>query len=90
MSFFRTWFEKNILGLDDESVTNAVMIMPFGSTYPKYRDDRNERVLSILHKSAASTDGNEASEFCRTVFSVLFTRGAAASCAYCAESVIVS
>jgi len=42
MNVFRTWFEKNIMGQDDDTVTNAVMIMPFSSPHPKYRDDHNK------------------------------------------------
>ncbi|KAK4204937.1 amidase signature domain protein [Triangularia verruculosa] len=42
MKVFRTWFEKHIMGLDKDSVTDAVMIMPFGSAAPKYRDDPNK------------------------------------------------
>lgn len=42
MEVFRAWFEKNILGQDNDSVTNAVMIMSFGSPNPKYRDDHNK------------------------------------------------
>jgi hypothetical protein len=42
MNVFRVWFERNILGRDADTVTNAVMIMPFGSPHPKYRDDPNK------------------------------------------------
>jgi len=42
MKVVRTWFEKNIMGPDKERVTDAVMVMPFGSAVPKYRDDANK------------------------------------------------
>jgi len=42
MKIFRTWFEKNIMGQDGNTVTDAIMIMPFGSATPKYRDDANK------------------------------------------------
>lgn len=42
MEVFRTWFEKNIMGPDKDTVTDAVMVMPFGSVSPKYRDDANK------------------------------------------------
>ncbi|KAK0127335.1 hypothetical protein ONS96_006883 [Cadophora gregata f. sp. sojae] len=42
MKVFRTWFEKNIMGQDDDTVTDAIMIMPFGAAAPKYRDDPNK------------------------------------------------
>ncbi|KAJ3493191.1 hypothetical protein NLG97_g4888 [Lecanicillium saksenae] len=41
MKIFRTWFETNVMGQDSETVTDAVMIMPFGSASPKYRDESN-------------------------------------------------
>ncbi|KAI1366286.1 putative amidase [Xylaria arbuscula] len=42
MRIFRTWFEKNIMGQDNATVTDAIMIMPFGAAAPKYRDDANK------------------------------------------------
>ncbi|KAI1129070.1 putative amidase [Nemania abortiva] len=42
MKVFRTWFENKIMGQDSDTVTNAVMIMPFGAATPKYRDDTNK------------------------------------------------
>lgn len=42
MGVFRTWFEKNIMGPSRDTVTDAVMVMPFGSAAPKYRDDANK------------------------------------------------
>ncbi|KAI0856904.1 putative amidase [Xylaria cubensis] len=42
MDVFRTWFKNNIMGEDRNTVTDAVMIMPFGAAAPKYRDDANK------------------------------------------------
>ncbi|KAI1345868.1 hypothetical protein F5Y01DRAFT_322529 [Xylaria sp. FL0043] len=47
MRIFRTWFEKNIMGQDSTTVTDTVMVMPFGAAAPKYRDDPN-KLPSIL------------------------------------------
>lgn len=45
MKIFRSWFETNIMGQHSDTVTDAVMVMPFGSASPKYRDDSNKYVL---------------------------------------------
>ncbi|KAM3518755.1 hypothetical protein MY4038_010009 [Beauveria bassiana] len=42
MKIFRTWFETNIMGQHSDTVTDAIMVMPFGSASPKYRDDSNK------------------------------------------------
>lgn len=42
MKIFRTWFYKHIMGQDSETLTDAIMIMPFGAATPKYRDDVNK------------------------------------------------
>jgi hypothetical protein len=42
IKIFRTWFEKNIMGQDSNTVTNAIMIMLFGSGTPKYWDYANK------------------------------------------------
>ncbi|THZ54669.1 amidase signature enzyme, partial [Aureobasidium pullulans] len=42
MKIFRTWFEKQIMGQDNETLTDAIAIMPFGAAVPKYRDDPNK------------------------------------------------
>ncbi|CAG8981416.1 hypothetical protein HYALB_00013919 [Hymenoscyphus albidus] len=42
MKVFRSWFEKNIMGPNSNTVTDAIMLMPFGSASPKYRDDANK------------------------------------------------
>ncbi|KAK0727826.1 hypothetical protein B0T26DRAFT_748124 [Lasiosphaeria miniovina] len=48
MKVFRTWVGNNIIGPDKDTVTNAVMVMPFGSAVPKYRDDANNIVRSSV------------------------------------------
>lgn len=47
MKIFRTWFEKHIMGQDSNTVTDAIMIMPFSTATPKYRDDTNKYVLIV-------------------------------------------
>ena len=44
MEVFRTWFQENIMGQDKDTVTDAVMVMPFGAAAPAYRDDANKYV----------------------------------------------
>ncbi|KAI1109788.1 putative amidase [Nemania sp. NC0429] len=39
---FRKWFDDNIMSTSDESLSDAVMLMPYGSANPKYRDAPNE------------------------------------------------
>lgn len=39
---FRHWFDENIMSHDDSSLSDAIMIMPYGSANPKYRDTPNE------------------------------------------------
>lgn len=41
MKIFRACFEERIMGQDSDGVTDAVMVMLFGSAQPKYRDDPN-------------------------------------------------
>ncbi|KAI0867911.1 putative amidase [Hypoxylon argillaceum] len=41
---FRTWFGVNVLAADSETLSNAIMIMPYGSAKPKYRDAPNENL----------------------------------------------
>lgn len=35
---FREWFKSNVLDSSSDLLSNAVMIMPFGPSEPKYRD----------------------------------------------------
>ncbi|KAK9769981.1 putative Amidase [Seiridium cardinale] len=42
LEVFRTWFDENIFSNDPETLSEAIMIMPYGSAKPKYRDESNE------------------------------------------------
>jgi len=42
LKIFREWFNDNIFSSDPESGSEAIMIMPYGSANPKYRDSPNE------------------------------------------------
>ena len=42
LEVFRNWFDQNILTTDAETLSDAIMIMPYGSAKPKYRDSPNE------------------------------------------------
>lgn len=39
---FRDWFNENVMSSDPETFSDAIMIMPYGSANPKYRDMPNE------------------------------------------------
>jgi hypothetical protein len=38
MEVFRRWFAENVMDTARESMEEAVLIMPFGSATPQYRD----------------------------------------------------
>ncbi|KAH8759977.1 amidase signature domain-containing protein [Diaporthe sp. PMI_573] len=42
LQFFRNWFDENIMSHDQDTLSDAIMIMPYGSANPKYRDKPNE------------------------------------------------
>ncbi|KAF2240819.1 putative amidase [Trematosphaeria pertusa] len=42
LKVFRDWFNKNVMTSDPESLSDAIMLMPYGSANPKYRDTPNE------------------------------------------------
>lgn len=42
LKIFRDWFNENIFSSDPETGSEAIMIMPYGSANPKYRDSPNE------------------------------------------------
>jgi hypothetical protein len=42
LKIFREWFIENIMTQDEETSSDAVMIMPYGSANPKCRDAANE------------------------------------------------
>ncbi|KAJ5930812.1 hypothetical protein N7466_006305 [Penicillium verhagenii] len=41
LKVFRTWFVDNIFARDPDTLSDAIMIMPYGSANPKYRDRPN-------------------------------------------------
>ena len=45
---FREWFDQNVFSSDPETLSDAIMIMPYGSANPKYRDSPNEYIFSII------------------------------------------
>jgi hypothetical protein len=47
LKVFRDWVDANVLSSHPETLSNAVMIMPYGMGRPKYRDAANELVLFI-------------------------------------------
>ncbi|KAJ6006803.1 hypothetical protein N7451_004747 [Penicillium sp. IBT 35674x] len=42
LEVFRRWFDENIFSKDPDTMSEAIMIMPYGSANPKYRDVANE------------------------------------------------
>jgi hypothetical protein len=42
LKVFRQWFNENILSSVENSLSDAIMIMPYGSANPKFRDSANE------------------------------------------------
>lgn len=42
LKVFRDWFDQIIFSKDPHTLSNAIMIMPYGSADPKYRDAPNE------------------------------------------------
>lgn len=42
MKVFRDWFNDNILSQDSSTMSDAIMIMPYGSANPRYLEDPNE------------------------------------------------
>lgn len=42
---FRKWFSENVLSATADLLSDAIMIMPYGSAKPKYRDTPNEYVI---------------------------------------------
>lgn len=39
LEVFRNWFSDRLMGPDSESLSNAVLVMPYGEPDPEYRDD---------------------------------------------------
>jgi hypothetical protein len=42
LKVFRDWFNEKIMTSSDATFSDAIMIMPYGSANPKYRDVPNE------------------------------------------------
>ena len=47
LEVFRRWFDENVLSSDPDTISDAIMIMPYGMGGPKYRDAPNRYV--VLH-----------------------------------------
>ncbi|KAF5583813.1 amidase signature domain-containing protein [Fusarium pseudoanthophilum] len=41
LEVFRNWFTENIMGPDSKTLSNAILIMPYGEPRPEYRDEAN-------------------------------------------------
>jgi hypothetical protein len=48
MDVFRDWFEEHVMNNRSDLLSNAIMIMPFGASSPKYRDQINPYVHDQL------------------------------------------
>ncbi|KAJ5160568.1 uncharacterized protein N7482_007572 [Penicillium canariense] len=46
LKIFQNWFNENVFSHDPSSMSEAIMIMPYGSANPKYRDSPNENPSS--------------------------------------------
>ncbi|VUC36601.1 unnamed protein product [Clonostachys rosea] len=41
LEVFRDWFSQRVMGPDPDTLSNAVLIMPYGAPEPEYRDEPN-------------------------------------------------
>ncbi|KAF5542839.1 amidase signature domain-containing protein [Fusarium phyllophilum] len=41
LEVFRNWFTENVMGPDSKTLSNAILIMPYGEPHPEYRDEAN-------------------------------------------------
>ncbi|CZR37382.1 uncharacterized protein FPRO_02358 [Fusarium proliferatum ET1] len=41
LEVFRSWFTENVMGPDSKTLSNAILIMPYGEPHPEYRDEAN-------------------------------------------------
>ncbi|KAF5255207.1 hypothetical protein FANTH_133 [Fusarium anthophilum] len=39
LEVFRNWFTENVMGPDSKTLSNAILIMPYGEPHPEYRDE---------------------------------------------------
>ncbi|KAF5614520.1 D-mandelate dehydrogenase [Fusarium sp. NRRL 25303] len=42
LELFRNWFTENIMGSDSKTLSDAILIMPYGEPRPEYRDEANQ------------------------------------------------
>lgn len=47
LQVFRQWFDANVLSSDPVTMSDAIMIMPYGMGGPKYRDAPNRYGLAF-------------------------------------------
>jgi hypothetical protein len=48
LDIFRQWFSKNVLASESDLLSNAILIMPFGSGEPQWRDQQSSSVALLL------------------------------------------
>ncbi|KAF5530149.1 amidase signature domain-containing protein [Fusarium mexicanum] len=41
LEVFRKWFSENLMGPDSRTLSDAILIMPYGEPHPEYRDEAN-------------------------------------------------
>ncbi|EWG45026.1 hypothetical protein FVEG_15782 [Fusarium verticillioides 7600] len=41
LEVFRIWLTENAMGPDSKTISNAILIMPYGEPHPEYRDEAN-------------------------------------------------
>jgi hypothetical protein len=39
LAVFRDWFSEFVMGPDSDTLSSAILIMPYGEADPEYRDD---------------------------------------------------
>lgn len=72
MDVFRDWFEEHVMNNRSGLLSDAVMIMPFGASSPKYRDQTNPYVRARREIQVRDADGIKRTEHHRDFLSVLF------------------
>jgi hypothetical protein len=48
LDVFRQWFSRNVLASESDLLSNAILIMPFGSGEPQWRDQQSSSVARLL------------------------------------------
>ncbi|KAF9765336.1 hypothetical protein IL306_002424 [Fusarium sp. DS 682] len=41
LEVFRNWFSETVMGPDSKTLSDAILIMPYGAPHPEYRDEAN-------------------------------------------------